>query len=154
MPCTPNQSSAIGSTIPQATLEAVVSNMDVALATDRHDFRNNCVPVAAPGEVVRSDRPGRSHSVANSQASVEGDTAADGAPHIPVPFTGKPEMDKKDAARHLSAVPTPAPGSLTPEQALLLLKKGNPTGPYFLECSKARPYLMLISRQALAKRLD
>jgi len=63
-------------------------------------------------------------------------------------------MDKKDTARHLSAVPTPAPGSLTPEQALLLLKKGTPTGPYVLECSKPRPYLVLLSRQALAKRLD
>jgi len=87
MPCTPNQSSAIGSTIPQATLAAFVSNMDVALATERHYFRNNYIPVAAPGEVVRSDWPRRSHSVVNSQASVEGDTAAAGAIDTPVPFT-------------------------------------------------------------------
>ena len=63
-------------------------------------------------------------------------------------------MDKKDTARHLSAVPTPAPGSLTPEQALLLLKKGNPKGPYVLEYSKPRPYLVLLSSHDLAKRLD
>lgn len=58
-------------------------------------------------------------------------------------------MDKKP--RHLKPVPTPAPGSLSPEEALLLLRKGNPTGPLVLECRKARPYLAVLSRQTLAQ---
>lgn len=49
--------------------------------------------------------------------------------------------------RLLKAVPTPDPNSLTPEDRLLLLSRGNPSGGFRLECWPARPYLGVISNE-------
>jgi len=42
---------------------------------------------------------------------------------------------------HLKLVPKPDPRSLTSEDMLLLLKRGDPNGPIKLDCWPARPYL-------------
>lgn len=50
----------------------------------------------------------------------------------------------------LKLVPKPAPSSLTLEDIMLLLKRGDPNGPIRLECCPARPYLGVVSNETLA----
>lgn len=50
---------------------------------------------------------------------------------------------------HLKPVLKPGPDSLTPEERLLLLQRGDPNGPIRLDCWPARPYLAVVSNERL-----
>lgn len=48
----------------------------------------------------------------------------------------------------LKLVPKPDPSSLTQEDRLLLLQRGNPMGGFRLDCGPVRPYLVVITTEA------
>jgi hypothetical protein len=50
----------------------------------------------------------------------------------------------------LKLVKTAPVASLTPEESLLVLQKGDPNGPIVLECDRSPPYLFTVAKSASA----